>query len=275
MNVLTQEKPKSQVLPKDEAVLVTDWKPEESLLTRQNSILNAVKAGDPLSEIMESTVRLIESQLPGLPCSILLLNEENHQLHHGASIHLPASYIHAIDGLIPGPNVGSCGTAVHERRTVIVEDTASDKRWEQFRDLSKTYNLKACWSVPFLSKTGEVLGTFAVYSHDSRTPSEDNLGIIQFAANLLSIAIDRDIASRALHKSEAVMNATYNYASVGIVIADMHQQFIMANRAYCNMMGYSESELKVLNFSQSLILTTRAIIKLSLMSLMPAHTIVQ
>ena len=67
-------------------------------------------------------MRLVESQLTGISGSVLLLDEDGAHLRHGAAPSLPTAYTRAIDGVRIGPNVGSCGTAVYRRETVIVSD---------------------------------------------------------------------------------------------------------------------------------------------------------
>ena len=89
---------------------------------------------------------IIEQQSPGMLCSVLLL--EGTQLRHGAAPSLPKEYIAAIDGMLIGPQAGSCGTAAYRKETVIVSDIATDPLWEQGRRLALGHGLRACWSTP-------------------------------------------------------------------------------------------------------------------------------
>ena len=47
--------------------------------------------------------------------------------------------------------------------------------WVQFRDLAKRADLRACWSEPIKSASGETLGTFALYYREPREPNEAEL----------------------------------------------------------------------------------------------------
>lgn len=217
-------------------------------LEQHNAILKSIASGKSLNEIMLSTVSLLASQFKGMPCSILLLDNETQTLQHGASMHLSNGYIKAIDGVKIGPNEGSCGTAAFERCAVIVEDISTDARWENYKKIAETFNLKSCWSVPIMSNSQKVYGTFAVYSHSQRTPYAGELEIMESASSVLSLAIERDIGMRDLQKSNAMMDITYTYAAAGITINEIDGRFMMANPAYCKMMGYTLDELKLLTF---------------------------
>ncbi|MFZ6008969.1 MAG: GAF domain-containing sensor histidine kinase, partial [Bacteroidota bacterium] len=52
-------------------------------------------------------------------------------------------------------------------------------------------NLRACWSMPILSKQGKVLGTFAMYYDHVRKPNEEELELLKFVVNLAGITIEK------------------------------------------------------------------------------------
>jgi GAF domain-containing protein len=51
------------------------------------------------------------------------------------------------------------------------------------------------------------LGTFALYSHESRVPTEEDLALIQGAARIALIAIERQRAQAALAKAREELEA--------------------------------------------------------------------
>jgi hypothetical protein len=88
------------------------------------AVLDALKMiliGTPLSEVLTSVTRLIETQRPGMLCSIFLLDAAGVHLRYAAAPSLPESYRAATDGLATGPNAGSCGAAVYRREAVFVQ----------------------------------------------------------------------------------------------------------------------------------------------------------
>ena len=122
----------------------------------------------PLEIVLDYLMRLVESQVTGISGSVLLLDNDGVHLRHGAAPSLSKAYASAIGGVRIGPKVGSCGTAVYRRETVIVSDIMRDPLWEDFRELAAAHGHRSCWSSPILSHQGEVLGTFALYSSEVR-----------------------------------------------------------------------------------------------------------
>jgi PAS domain S-box-containing protein len=166
------------------------------------SILKMISTQTLVAEILESLCRLIEAEFPELLCSVLILDADGATLRHGAAPSLPLEYSRRVDGIKIGPQAGSCGTAAYRGEPVIVSDIASDPLWQDFRLLALPHGLKACWSTPIVSRTGKVLGTFAVYYREPRQPDTDHRHMIECATHLAGIAIEREHAEEELHAVE-------------------------------------------------------------------------
>ena len=179
-------------------------KPASGALALLNeSVLGLIRAQAPLRRILETLCTHIEKQHPGLLCSVLLLDADGSTLRHGAAPSLPREYIQAINGTQIGPCVGSCGTAVYRKQAVVVEDIATDPLWASFRHLALPHGLRACWSTPIASQDGGILGTFAIYYREPRTPDAEHLQLITHATHLAGIAIEHDRARSELRAAEA------------------------------------------------------------------------
>jgi two-component system cell cycle sensor histidine kinase/response regulator CckA len=163
---------------------------QEVLITQQ-SVLERIATGAPLSEILEMIARTTEELSARARCSILLLDEDGRHLRHGAAPSLPESYYRAIDGVAIGPAAGSCGTAAYRSEPVIVADIASDPLWEPWREIALAHGLRACWSIPIISSKGTVLGTFAMYYGEPCAPDLHDWELVQIATYLAAIAIER------------------------------------------------------------------------------------
>ena len=164
------------------------------------------KNSDPKDEDDEATVsgtlhtiaRIVEEQNPGYKCSILLVADG--RFVRGAGPSLPEEYNAAIDGFAIGPTVGSCGTAIYWNTPVIVEDIQADPLWVPFAELAKEAGVAACWSHPFVSTTGNVLGALAFYSPVPKAPTPEQLGRLKAAASMTGLAVERGRAEEALRK---------------------------------------------------------------------------
>jgi PAS domain S-box-containing protein len=181
---------------------ISKRKQGEVLLAGEKRLLEMVAKGDSLSSILDDICRLVEELCSGCLCSILLLDSSRKRLWHGAGPSIPKPYAQAIDGFVIGPNVGSCGSAAHRAEQVIVSDIMTDPLWADFRDLALTNGLRACWSTPIFSLENRVLGTFAMYYREPRSPAPRHQEVIEQITHLASIAIQRKRAEEALRASE-------------------------------------------------------------------------
>ena len=181
---------------------ISKRKQGEALLAGEKRLLEMVAKGDALSAILDAICRLVEELCSGCLCSILLLDSSGKRLCHGAGPSIPKPYAQAIDCFVIGPNVGSCGSAAYRAEQVIVSNIATDPLWARFRDVALTNGLRACWSTPILSFENRVLGTFAMYYREPRSPVRQHQDVIEQITHLASIAIERKQAEEALKESE-------------------------------------------------------------------------
>ena len=140
---------------------------------------------------LETLVRVVERQSREFVASVLLLSDDGKHVVDAAGPSLPGEYRDAINGLAVGPSAGSCGTALYRGERVIVADIEADALWEEYRDLARPFGLAACWSQPILSSDGTALGTFALYYHEPRHPTEAELEIIEAAAGRAGLLLDQ------------------------------------------------------------------------------------
>jgi PAS domain S-box-containing protein len=184
---------------------VTDQTRSGTLLAGEKHLLEMIARGDSLAAILDALCRLVEELAAGSLASMLLLDPNTRCLRHGAAPTLPPPYNAAIDGLAIGPAAGSCGTAAYRAEPVIVPDVGTDPLWTDYRDLALSHGLRACWSTPILSSEGGVLGTFAIYYREPRSPNALDHNLIEQVTHLASIAIERDQADRVLREAEAAL----------------------------------------------------------------------
>lgn len=153
-------------------------------------LIEALDRGDDLKDVLSALIREIEAhaQNTSMLGSILLLDGDH--LRHGAAPRLPAAYNAAIDGVTIGPSVGSCGTAAYCGHAIYVADIAKDPLWKDFSALALHHGLRACWSMPITSAAGRVLGTFALYYREPRTPSEQDRALIRLAADTARVLLE-------------------------------------------------------------------------------------
>jgi PAS domain S-box-containing protein len=182
---------------------ITERRREEAIRATHHQVLGLIATGSALTDVLDCLVRLVEQQSGGMRCSVLLLDDDGTHVRHGAAPSLPDEYVRAIDGSAIGPRSGSCGTAMFLGTRTIVTDILTDPLWEDYRDVARSYGLRACWSTPIFSPQRQVLGSFAMYYDEPRTPSDAELQLIESAADVARIAIQQQRGHQALRHSEA------------------------------------------------------------------------
>ncbi|KTF17943.1 EAL domain-containing protein [Pseudoalteromonas sp. H105] len=170
------------------------------LLKQQQKILSKIALGQPLSEISEEICLAIEEMLEDESAKCSILSLKGNQLFHCAAPSIDAQYCQIINGVEIGPNVGSCGTAAFSETRIIVDDINTSPLWKDFKQTALNFGLASCWSTPIISTKSTVLGTFAVYHTSPKSPTEQDLELIDYFVNFTSIALENDANASELNE---------------------------------------------------------------------------
>ena len=211
----------------------------------QREILEAIAHGAPEPYVLGRIVQLIESRSAGMLCSIVLFDERTGTIRTGAAPNLPEAYLRAIDGLEVGPEAGSCGAAIARRESVVIEDIATHPYWAPYRHLALPFGLAACWSTPFYSTEGHVLGSFAMYFRKPRAPSPLEARWVERATHLASIAVGRTRMENAIRAERANIEAQarlLDLASDAIACTGIEGTISYWNGGAERLYGYSRQE---------------------------------
>lgn len=163
----------------------------DRLLAAQREVLSLVARGASVHETLSAIARFFESVLPEMRASVLICEPTTRSLRKGGWGCLPSELIEVVDGLVPGPVAGSCGTAAFRRERVISVDVTSDPLWGAFRDFAASHGIRSAWGSPILSADGALLGAFGMYYGDCRVPSAAELSVADHFVHLAAIAIER------------------------------------------------------------------------------------
>ena len=200
-------------------------------------ILERLAQDEPLDKILETLVLGLEQLNPAMLCSVLLLDQEGQHLVKGAAPSLPDFYNIAIDGIEIGLGVGCCGTAAFTGERVVVENIATHPYWVPYKALADRAGLAACWSQPIHSASGKVLGTFAIYHHEPHAPTGSDIYIIEQAARLASIAIDKSLANKKLHEEKEFFHLIAENIEDYIAVLDLKGRRLYSSPAYMTIFG--------------------------------------
>jgi signal transduction histidine kinase len=179
----------------------------QALLTGERRLLELVATGEPLPVVLDALCTIAEATGSGLHCSILLV-DRHARFHFGAGRTLPPGFDRAVEDVAVGQDVGPCGIAASLKTQVVVADLAVDPRWQglAWRRAVIDFGLRSAWSTPILSRSGAVLGTFAMWHEQPGAPTARDQTIIEQFTHIASIAIERSQREADLQRSEAALD---------------------------------------------------------------------
>jgi len=105
---------------------------------------------------------------------------------------------------------------VYRRTAVIVTDIMVDQLWKDYRFVATDHDLRACWSMPIFANDERVLGTFALYYRQPRSPTKPQLELIQRATYIAGIAIERSQMEEQLRALSAHLESAREDERAGI-----------------------------------------------------------
>jgi PAS domain S-box-containing protein len=227
---------------------IEDLKRAESLLTAEKRTLEMIAGGASLNDILDNLCRTIDAQVPNTITTVLLKDPDGKRLWPTAGPRVPRGWSQAITPLEIGSCVGSCGTAAFLKKAAIVSDIAGDPLFVNYhngayRDLAVSSGLRASWSQPIISKNHEVLGTFAMYFGEPRSPNNSDLDLIKRAGDIALITIERKRTEEAVHAAQARFEGILEIAQDAIISADSNQRIVLFNQGAEKVFGYMPAEI--------------------------------
>jgi PAS domain S-box-containing protein len=217
----------------------------EALYAGERRLLEMVALGGSRATVLDALCRLVENTVGGCYCSVLLVDPSGTRLEHGAAPGLPASFINSIVGRPVLAGSGPSAMAAYLNKQIIAPDLRVKTHWEEFGScqMALDHGLLACWSTPIASAANSVLGTFAIYHDEPRTPTAVDRGLMEHFSHVASIVAERVQSDAALRNSEARKAAILNSALDCIVTMDHEGRITEFNPMAERTFGYRRDEV--------------------------------
>ena len=223
---------------------IEDAKRTEVLRAAETRTLEMIADGASLRHVLDQLCGAIDARVAPSVTTILLMDAEGKCLWPGGGTQAPQEWMAAVIPVPVALDAGLCGTAAFLKERVIVHDVATEPNWhDEYRDLAIRNGIRAAWSEPILTKNGEVLGTFALYSHESRVPSDDDLALIKAAGHIALIAIERHRSQAKLRQDEEELRRIVDLIPQTIIVLNPDGGAIYANRTALEYTGLSLDEV--------------------------------
>lgn len=167
-----------------------------------NQVLEKLGQNAPLSEVLDTMLRITDSYRPGMLGAVYLVADDGQALTVCAAPNLSEAW-KQVAVRIPIDELNGASTlAVRSGETVIVEDVATDPCWVATRDNALAAGLRAAWSQPIKNSEGQILGVFVIYKQEPATPDAHDLALLAAYARLAQMVIERSRLAEALQESQ-------------------------------------------------------------------------
>jgi len=231
---------------------IQDRKQTETLHAAENRTLEMIADGASLKDVLNHLCASIDVQVTPSVTTVFLMEADGKHLVLKGGPRVPGQWKSAFSPRPVTPNCGLCGKAAFSKRRVIVADVATDPGWpDDYRELALSNGIRAAWSEPILTKDNAVLGTFALYSHEARVPTEEDLALIKGAGRIARIAIERQRSQEALRnalgevqRSERELRQLIDFLPQQVVVLDKDGVLLQANKTMLDYKGFTLEEMK-------------------------------
>lgn len=154
-------------------------------------ILDFLGKQTDLKVVLHTVSKWLEGLIPGSMVTIMFFSEKEKHLNLiSGRQYFTSAYRNALTNLKIGPYAGACGAAAYYRNIVICEDIFIHPNWKSYQKFLIEENISACWSVPIISAEGTLYGTFATYYRKPKSPTDDEIKMLNHAAYLTALGID-------------------------------------------------------------------------------------
>jgi PAS domain S-box-containing protein len=198
---------------------IDERKRAECMLAGENLVLEMIAKGSPLESVLEAVCRVVERTTSGSFSSVVVFDSNGSTIQEVVAPSLPSSYNDRLPGAPVDREAGPCR------------------------------------STPILASNGLVLGSFAIYWREPRSPTEQDRKIIEQMTHLAAVAIERKRDEGALSRafdeiarSEAELRTIIDAIPQLIIAIGAAGQFLYANQAVMDYTGLTEEEVRTQRF---------------------------
>ena len=204
----------------------------------QSRIMRMLVNGRPLNEVLGAIVTSGFHADKKANLCLCLLNHEGTRFSQVISANLPVFYTEFIKKMEVVDQLSPCSSAVEHGKPVVVTHIQASSYPEEFKEIAFNADLVTCWSYPVIALTGKILGVFSAYFHDSFSPKDSDIAILEQYAHLASIAIERN-----KYESELKVAATAFQSQESLVITDAAGVILRVNQTFVETTGYTADEV--------------------------------
>ena len=131
---------------------------------------------------------------------------------------------------------------------LVVADLTQDPRFVQNQWVTGPSAVRFYAGAPLISPEGAVLGALSVIDFKSRSLTPPQLKALRVLAGQVMTHFDKHRQATALRLSEERFASAFDHAPIGVALVSLSGRFLKANRALCEIVGYTAEELSRRDF---------------------------
>ncbi len=166
---------------------ITERKRTEQLELERRNFLETITQNQPLEDSLNHLIRLLENQLPGSSCAILLTKPGRFGQVTASSLSREA--VTALEGLRLEDIAYALGSSANAREIVFIKDFVGGGPENGLREWARQLGLRCCWSAPVLDPAGVLVSLILVFFREDHQPDLQDHSRLEMARDMASIAI--------------------------------------------------------------------------------------
>ncbi|MDX2082064.1 MAG: PAS domain-containing protein [Terrimicrobiaceae bacterium] len=182
-------------------------------------VLERIARGDPLDDCLLDLLAHVERQSVAVTAAICLFDAGRHRVERIVSPSLPRAVREGAAGLPLGdPATAPCAMAAARGTAAVVIDLGADASWPRtaWGQMILRHGYRHCRSTPVFDSAGRPCATVVLLSKDPDPTSVTDARLSNSAADLVSIAVERETSREKLRASEERLRLAIDAADLGV-----------------------------------------------------------
>lgn len=214
---------------------------EEQLfhINLHNLVLDKLSRNFSIEQIFNAIIAKIEQQQPDLKCAIFLCEPDRQHLSlAAASSSLPDNVRQSLQQITFATDGYAASRAAHSAKRYLVNDMQEQINKYNYPDTAIKAGLLTSWAEPVFDLRGKIAGVLNFFSTVTGAPDSRQLALLEHAANLMRVVIERSQNNALLKLAETV----YQTSNEALVVTDANGTFIHVNPAFTRITGFRAEE---------------------------------
>ena len=174
---------------------ISEHRRQAELQTGQKCLLELIARGKPLIEILDTLAFFLEAQIDDSAVAVMVLDTSGNLVRPLVAPGLSGDAMNVMESAWESNVPIVRRLDVHPNERVNVIKLSTDARWQE-RSASSCIPYRTCWTVPVLSTGRSAAGVLAIFRYDERPPEEGEYRLLDGAAQIAGVGIERERIER-------------------------------------------------------------------------------